>query len=332
MTGESPGQRQRSRGQPGDRDRRPTPPPPVPVIHGAHWKWLVIVYFFLGGISGAAAAIGGIERYARPRGPRRIARAARHVALLAFRPCPILLVLDLGRPSRFLNMLRVLKLRSPMSFGSWALVLFGGVAVAASARQAAEDGLLPGGPVRQAALIPPEAALDAAAVVTGTAVAGYTGVLLATTAVPLWAKRPGLLGSLFVTSAFATGAAAVALADPGRHEVSRFKQAASLAEAAALFAWLNRLGPAGKPLAGGALGAIVRHGVAGAGVALPLALNAMGHARSGRMARALTVASSLLPRAGGYALRYALVVGGRASADDPEATFAFTRSLRDGAP
>jgi formate-dependent nitrite reductase membrane component NrfD len=314
------------------RERRSAERRPVPVIHGAHWKWLVIVYFFLGGISGAAAAIGGIERFARPAGSRPVARAARHVAMLAFLPCPVLLILDLGRPSRFLMMLRVLKLRSPMSFGTWALVVFGGVVAAASARQAATDGLLPGRRVRRAALAIPEPALDVAAVAGGVAVLGYTGVLLSATAVPLWARRPALLGGLFVSSAFATGAAAIgaarSLASGGMHEhdIERLKQIASLVEIALLFAWLRQLGEFSGPLTKGSNGRRVRHGVAGAGLALPMALNAWGLSREGRSAWAASWLSALLTMAGGFVLRHAIVTGGRDSADDPVATFAYTRS------
>jgi formate-dependent nitrite reductase membrane component NrfD len=243
-----------------------------------------------------------------------------------------LLILDLGRPSRFLYMLRVLKLRSPMSFGTWALVAFGGVVTAASARQAAEDGLLPGRPLRTAALTIPEAAVDGASVATGIAVAGYTGVLIAATAVPLWARRPALLGGLFVSSAFATGAAAVGLARSiatgggHEHEIERLKQIASLVEAVLLFAWVRGLGSLGYPVTSGKTGRLLKHGVAGLGIALPMALNAFALSRRGGIAGAASTLSALLTLAGGFSLRYAVVAGGKASADDPDATFAFTRA------
>src|SRR4051812_48660236 len=93
----------------------------LPVIHRPHWKWLIICYFFLGGISGASAGLSAIARFFdRSDGPR-IARIAAYVSAAALLPCPVLLVLDLGRPARFLNMLRVLRLSSPMSMGSWGL-------------------------------------------------------------------------------------------------------------------------------------------------------------------------------------------------------------------
>ncbi|MCV5792012.1 polysulfide reductase NrfD, partial [Escherichia coli] len=84
----------------------------------------------------AAASLVGGDR-ARPT-----VRTARYVSFLAFLPCPPLLILDLGRPERFLHMLRVVKLRSPMSVGTWCLILFGGAATTSVAAQAAQDGRL----------------------------------------------------------------------------------------------------------------------------------------------------------------------------------------------
>jgi formate-dependent nitrite reductase membrane component NrfD len=314
------------------RDDRRAPAPPPPVIHAAHWKWLIIVYFFLGGIAGAVAAIGGLAgRSEKPRA-RTVVRASRYISLAAFLPCPILLILDLGRPARFLHMLRVVKLRSPMSFGTWVLLAFGGVVTAAAAKQAAEDGLVRGGAARAISSSIPGSATDRLAIVTGVGVAGYTGVLLAATAVPLWAKRPALLASLFVTSAFASGSAALALVRGIVHhgefepDVERVKQIASLAESAVLLAWIAKLGGTATPLTLGQRGRLVRHGVAGMGLALPMALNAWSmdrHTMAGRVAHLL---SALLTLIGGFALRYAVVTGGRDSADDPQASFDFTAS------
>src|SRR4051812_40936790 len=86
----------------------------VPVIHKPHWKWLIIVYFFLGGISGASYVIASLSHLFGPNQDRRIVRAGRYLSFATLIPCPVLLILDLGRPGRFLNMLRIVKLRSPM--------------------------------------------------------------------------------------------------------------------------------------------------------------------------------------------------------------------------
>src|SRR4051794_26965562 len=86
----------------------------LPVIHGPHWKWLIICYFFLGGISGTAAVLSAIARLFDHQDGPRIARVATYTSMGALLPCPIFLILDLGRPARFLNMLRVLRPSSPM--------------------------------------------------------------------------------------------------------------------------------------------------------------------------------------------------------------------------
>src|SRR5947209_1960395 len=102
-----------------------------PVIKAPHWRWLIIVYLFLGGIAGAGYTIGTIAGFA-PRG-RPVERVSRYLAWLAFIPCPFLLILYLGRPMRFLTMLRIVKLRSPMSLGSWALFFAGFFATVSAA-------------------------------------------------------------------------------------------------------------------------------------------------------------------------------------------------------
>src|SRR5438105_7589021 len=111
----------------------------LPAIHGPHWMWLIITYFFLGGIAGGSYVIASIAELVGPREDRIIVRIGRFVSLVALVPCPLLLILDLGRPERFLNMLRVLKLRSPMSLGSWALSGLGFFATIAAALQLKAD-------------------------------------------------------------------------------------------------------------------------------------------------------------------------------------------------
>src|SRR5687768_12665967 len=113
----------------------------VPPVHKAHWKWLVIVYFFLGGISSASYVIASIAELVGGAEARRVTRVGRYLSLAALIPSPILLILDLGRPERFLYMLRIVKLRSPMSVGTWGLTIFGGFCTLSALIQAAQDGL-----------------------------------------------------------------------------------------------------------------------------------------------------------------------------------------------
>ena len=318
--------------------RHPSPTRPyrdVPVIHRAHWKWLVILYFFLGGISGAAQLVVGLAALSAGQQNRRTVRVARMVSFLAFVPCPILLVLDLRKPSRFLNMLRIVKLRSPMSIGSWTLALFGGAATAGAVREAFR-------PDRRAA--PParlRAALNlgtAAAAALGVVLSGYTGTLLGATAVPLWAKGSRWLGPLFLTSATASATSLVEAAltlggtpSPEVERVGNLEGICSGAETALLVGWLRSVAAYDRPLLRGEAARPFRHLTVGAGLALPLALRAVSRGLPRPARNAATVLGTCLTLAGGLALRYTLVVAGAESADDPEATFRFASAPRAGA-
>ena len=304
----------------------------VPAIHGSHWKWLVIWYFFFGGISGSAAVIAAIARLSGGEEASRLARTATYVSFAALLPSPPLLILDLKRPRRFLNMLRTIRPSSPMSLGSWGLTVFGASATLTVAHQLSVDlahrhGRLASSRTHRAGL-----ALAALNALSGFFVAGYSGTLLAATAVPLWSKRPALLGPLFLASAMTSGTAAVAAIqswssasdDAVTDRLHRLETVTTIAEGALLAAWLVRLGPTSKPLVEGHIGSVVRHGVVGIGMTLPLAMTAISGRLSRRLRRAANLATPALTLCGVFALRYAVVVGGRLSADDPQATFDLT--------
>ncbi len=295
----------------------------LPVIHRSHWKWLVIFYFFFGGIAGAAQAIAAVAAARDREGNRDVIRAARYVSLAAFLPCPALLILDLGRPGRFLHMLRILKFRSPMSIGSWTLALFGAAATAVATGQALDDrpSLLPDGIASLARRLLGPASVVAA--LLGVLLSAYTGVLLAATAVPIWAKRSRLLGPIFVASAMSTAAAAIDIATESRR-IALLEGICSATELAVLAAWFARLGSIRRPLAAGRLAPLFRHAVIGAGIAAPFGLRAIGPHMPASARRAIEVMAALLTLVGGFALRYVIVVAGAESADDPAATFALT--------
>ncbi|RAY14168.1 polysulfide reductase [Actinomadura craniellae] len=164
-------------------------------------------YLFLGGLSGAASTMAAA---AEATGRPRLARQGRLTAAVAAVGGAGLLVAELGRPERFLNMLRVFKPSSPMSVGSWILAAHGGVTTAAAASTVTG--------------VAPRAGRAAVAVsaVTGPLVATYTGVLLADTAVPAWHAAHRHLPPLFAGSALAAAGGAamvmvpVAAAGPAR--------------------------------------------------------------------------------------------------------------------
>lgn len=317
----------------------------VPPIHEPHWRWLISGYFFLGGISGTSATLAAYLRlFAGPKA-KPMARVALWVSVGAFLPCPALLILDLGRPARFLNMVRAFRPSSPMSMGTWGFLAFSGVLAIEAACDVAEP-LLPrswrenSGGYRAVRTV-----TSALSGIGGLFVGGYTGVLLAATAVPIWSKSPALLASLFVSSASSSGVAATSLvhkvlesirqsnsplapsrrSDPQIAEkLDTLETLAALAKGVALIVWLHSLGSTARPLQHGLLGYVVRDGVAGAGIAAPLLLGAASRSFNPRRRAAVRLLASVLSLAGVFALRAAIVEGGRASANDPAATFDIT--------
>ena len=93
-----------------------------PVLKKPVWKWYIPAYFFTGGMAGASSTLAWA---ARLRGNHVLARRAGLVSLAGIAVSPVLLIVDLGRPSRFYNMLRVARPTSPMSMGTWLISLFG---------------------------------------------------------------------------------------------------------------------------------------------------------------------------------------------------------------
>ena len=274
-----------------------------PMIHAPVWTWEIPLYFWFGGIAAGSSFVALACDLA---GDEKSARIARRVALCAVTPSPLLLVMDLGRPARFLNMLRIFKPRSPMSMGAWCLVAFSGLASAAVGAD-----LL--GRKREARL------LGGANAVVGGYLGSYTGVLLATTAVPLWARSRLFLGPIFVTTGAATGAAACRLTliasglpedHPTRHALGRVETAAMTTELVLSVANEKRLGELGETLEHG------RHGVmfrwAKRLVRTGLALRFVRH-RTGRPAHDV---ASVLYLAAGLLFRYAWVGAGKEAARD----------------
>lgn len=289
----------------------------LPALKAPVWHWEVWLYFFLGGLAGASYAIASLATLFGGRRARRIERAGYVVSFLALIPCPPLLIKDLGRPHLFLNMLRVFKPSSPMSMGVWSLVGFSGFASLAFLREAL---LALGGPFGALARLVPQRVLAPVGAALAFFLASYTGVLLSVTSVPLWSKS-FLLAPTFLASSFATAASAIALTLTARRDVpgeeieqiEALKQVAVIAEVAALGGYLAQTGRAARPLVDpGAYGRQFLGGAVGLGILLPLALGLTNLTR-GRGG----IAPALFSLIGGLALRYAVVMAGHASANNP---------------
>jgi formate-dependent nitrite reductase membrane component NrfD len=308
----------------------------IPPIRKPHWKWLIIWYFFLGGISAASYVIASIAELFGGQDAQPIRRVGRYLSLAALLPSPALLILDLGRPERFHHMLRVVKLRSPMSVGTWGLTIFGGFCGVSALIEAAEDGLFRSiKPVDRLLLALPRRTIGAIGSAFGFFVGGYTGVLLGATAVPLWARNALLLGPLFLASAMSTASAAItlvlALFRGAEHRtlqrLERLDTLALLAELSLIVAARRNAGNViARPIRDGRLGQIFRWGVLGAGIVAPIALQGRSVFGGRSVPRPVAILSACLTLTGGFLLRYVMVMAGRASADDPQATFEFTRS------
>lgn len=312
----------------------------LPVIHAPHWKWEIYTYFFLGGIAGASYVIATLVQWLGGAGDRRIIRAGRYLSLATLIPSPILLILDLGRPERFHHMLRVVKLRSPMSVGTWGLLIFSGFSGLSALIQAAHDGLFGrANPIARLLRALPAKGIGVLGMVPAFFVSGYTGVLLAATAVPLWAKNYLALGPLFIASSLSNATAAIALIlsfvrDTREETLKRLERLDMLALLAelGLILWARaNAGPViSRPIRTERLGRIFRLGVIGTGILAPLALQAKSVVFGRKASRPVTALASVLVLIGGFLLRYLMVIGGRASANDPEATFEFAKANGSG--
>jgi hypothetical protein len=285
----------------------------LPALKPPVWTWEVPLYFFIGGIAGVSSCIAFIAHLFGAQAG--LIRLALWIGLIGAAICPILLIADLGRPSRFLNMLRVFKLKSPMSMGAWILVAFSGCAFLGVA--GSELTLLGyGSPVVSAVGWLGEAS----GAVTGLLLASYTGVLIGATAIPVWSVNRRFLPAHFLTSGLG-GAAAVL-------ELSGFLIPATqtlgftVAGIETIFEVLFevRKSPADGPLHHGYSGIAFRiAGLLEGPVALVIRA-LWGSAPGGRCAAAICFLT------GALISRYAWIWAGRLSAKRPGDQFALQRS------
>ena len=300
----------------------------IPPIKEHTWTWEIPVYFWLGGLGAGAHIVTTIARLFGNE-DQAFLRAGRYTTLVAMILSPLLLISDLGRPERFYNMLRVIKWRSPMSMGTWGLSAFATLTGLTGAIQAARDGLVFGHdnfPARFLSALP-DRLISVLATPFGLFVGAYTGVLIALTSVPIWARNAVLMGPLFITSALSNGSSAISfilhLGGWGEQKtlaaLRRMELLALCLEGCLVAASLIQMGQWGKPLRSGKLGALFLGGAVGGGILTPLAL------LSGRESRSRGLIASLLVVVGGYILRRSIVDAGTHSARDPQATFTFAR-------
>ena len=282
------------------------------------WTWEVPVYFFVGGAAGAAAVIAAIAGWAGAE--KSLVRDARKIAAAGALLSPPLLIADLGRPSRFYNMLRVFKPQSVMSMGAWTLAVFGPSAVASLVFELRRD-LLPKF-LRKA--LPAVAGNVAGA--TGMVMATYTGVLVGATVVPAWNQNAGILPIHFAASGLGS---AVGMLELMGHEENRPLQALGISAAlmeCGIGASIERSSnPASEPLKRGASGWIVRMGGILSGP-IALFLRVSSSVAGERTARRLRRAAAICSIAGSLLTRVGWVEAGNSSSQDNRIPLALPES------
>jgi formate-dependent nitrite reductase membrane component NrfD len=297
----------------------------IPPIKHAHWTWQIPVYFWIGGI-GAGVHLFSTVAQLLGHEDRALIRTSRYTVLLTMILSPIFLIWDLGRPERFYNMLRIVKLRSPMSTQSWSLFIFGNLGGVLAVRQAAEDGLLGRGVLSRLVMrLIPERLLSILALPFGLFVGFNTGNLISATSVPMWARNWMLMAPTFLTSGLSTALSLLSLVLHLGHSgekktlraLRRAEKATLVIEGALFAASLARMSRWSKPLFSRKVAPLFVGGGILAGIVAPMAL------LFGRETRGKSLLASTLVLLGGLAFRFAMILGGRISADDPEAYFTF---------
>ncbi|VVJ25178.1 Formate dehydrogenase O putative subunit [Amycolatopsis camponoti] len=260
-----------------------------PILKEPAWKQPdVPLYLFLGGAAGASATMAVL---AEVTGRPALARVGKLVASGGSLASVVALIHDLGKPTRFLHMLRVLKPTSPLSVGSWILSPFSGLAAVSAASEV--TGRLP--------RIGRLAGLGAG--VLGPAMCTYTAVLLADTATPSWHEAHGTLPVLFAGSALTSGAgAALVAAPPGETGPAiRAGLVGAVAELVAEHHLETGLGLLSEPYRTGRAGKLLKAAKALTAAGAGLSLLAKRNRAAGVLAGAAYLASGLCTRFGVYA-------------------------------
>lgn len=288
-----------------------------------HWEWYIVFYFFIGGLAGGCYFLAAlIDLFGRAE-DRPLARLGYYTAFPCVGLCGLLLILDLSRPLRFWHMLierntfePMFKPWSPMSVGSWALLVFGLFAFVSFLGALAEDDRIQWAALRRLrwpafrAVRAPSVLGRVIGVLGGMAgfyIAGYTGVLLAVTNRPIWSDTP-LLSMLFVVSAASTSAALMILlahghgwSMPGIRSLHRMDAWVLALELLVLIAVIVSLGPVIRAW-WNAWGVLLLFGVIIPGLLVPL----LQSWRPQRF-RASRATTAVLILVGGFLLRVVII-------------------------
>jgi formate-dependent nitrite reductase membrane component NrfD len=279
----------------------------TPLLKRPQWTAEVPLYFFVGGAAGAASLIAAAGQLSSA--DSKLIRDARWVAAIGGLISPALLIADLGVPSRFLNMLRVFKIQSPMSVGSWTLVAFSNSAAAAAVLGEFQKRR----PGRMISVLKNTA--QAASALTGLILCTYTGVLIGATVIPAWNEHVSTLPIHFAASGVAAATSLLELRGNDSQSLNRLALGAAAVET--LFgAYLElQKSPGSEPLKSGIGGWAMRSAGVLSGP-LPLALRLMSLGNKKEKRRSLRRAAAISSIAGSLLTRWAWVQAGKESSRD----------------
>jgi hypothetical protein len=290
-----------------------------PIVRPAPWQNDIASYLFTGGLAAGSAMIAaGGQATHLPA----LRFAGRVVALAGVTASGYFLIKDLGRPERFHHMLRVAKVTSPMSVGTWILSAFGAAAGAAAISEAAP--MLPRRGVLGFArrLLPPVGnTAGYAAAGLAPALATYTAVLLADTATPSWQVAYPELPFVFAGSALASGAGVGLIAGPER-PAKRMAVIGGALELLGMHQIETTKGILSEPYHQGKAGTRLR-------ASRILTVAGMAGAALGGRNRVISALSGLSLLTSSLLTRYGIFEAGMASAKDPKYTVVPQRERLD---
>ncbi|HEX9076130.1 MAG TPA: NrfD/PsrC family molybdoenzyme membrane anchor subunit [Anaerolineae bacterium] len=298
-----------------------------PETQAPGWEWyFVAMYFFVGGTSAGAYFVGSLVELFGAEHHREISKVAYYIAFPLILITPVLLIADLGRPERFWHLffyvnggIPYINLQSPLSVGSWALLVFGAFAFLSFLDNLVQDGYFKFAPLANVYNRRPRKLYALLGSLAGFFIAGYTGVLLNTTARPLWVATDPLLSLLFVVSAGSAGAAIIALVMAARRRISvqafenveAFDRISLVIELLLIILMVVIAGQFAAPLFIGPYALLFWGGTVVLGILVPLALGWYTSRRS-MSGAGLAMLSAFLVLLGGALLRIALVTAGQA--------------------
>jgi len=288
-----------------------------PMLKQSVWSIDIPIYYFLGGTAGAAMTLAAAAQLVSPRGRhplRRLSAVCHWTGVIGSTAGAAFLIHDLGRPSRFLYMMRVFRPTSPMNMGTWIL--------AGAAPTAITTGLLVNRPGPLGTIGEVTGYLSG---LFGAALAGYTGVLVSNSAVPVWQNARRWVPVMFMASSAAAAASVldVIYADERTRAVTRiFGTAGRLAEIAAtkkVEQAASTVPRVGEPLHRGGTAFLWKTATALTAASLATSFLSRRH-------RTMSIVAGLMGVAGSLCLRFAVHYATNASARDPRAAFHQQRS------